>query len=361
LDSLTQAVLGATVGVAVAGRRIGARKAAVLGAVLGTLPDLDVFISHGDPVSNYIMHRGPTHSLVVQALVTPLMAEPLRRLLEELRTHRAIAYALVFLSLSTHALLDAMTIYGTKLLWPLTDHPFGVGSMFIIDPLYTLPLLVVALWALFRAELNPRLKKATVVALTVSTLYLGWSAAAQSVITDRAKEVLEARGLAAERLFATPTAFNTLFWRAVALDGDRYLNLYVPVFGSDREVTVHAHDRGTGLPVCLDTLKTAGRVNDFAGGFVRFNQVGDDLLVGDLRMGLEPGFVFDFAVARWDGRVFEPIEPRRVRSPRMAEGDLEWLLAGLRGAPTVRLAEQGNLLPDAATQVAAAGADKSAC
>ena len=43
MDSLTQAALGAAIGEAVLGKKIG-RKAAILGAIGGTIPDLDVFI-----------------------------------------------------------------------------------------------------------------------------------------------------------------------------------------------------------------------------------------------------------------------------------------------------------------------------
>jgi len=371
MDSLTQAVLGATVGVAVAGRRIGARKAAVIGAVLGTAPDLDVLITHGDPVSNYVMHRGATHSLIIQALATPLFAEPLYRLFNGPRGHRVTVYAMVYLVFATHALLDAMTIYGTKLLWPLTDHPFGVGSMFIIDPLYTLPLVLVTLWSLFTSSMSRRLGRWTAAALAVSTLYLGWSVVGQTIITARAERVLEARGITAERLAITPTAFNTLFWRGIAIvgkgDGDRdrqgnrYLNLYIPILGDDAAVAVHSHDRGTGLPFCLDSLPAARDVLAFSGGFARFERRGEDLMVADLRMGIEPGYAFDFAVARWDGRFFTPIEPRRVRSPRMREGDLAWLLAGMRGNPPVRPAEIASHLPASATGVAKAEADQPAC
>ncbi|XQF91744.1 metal-dependent hydrolase (plasmid) [Pseudoalteromonas espejiana] len=32
-------------------------------------------------------------------------------------------------------------MYGTQLLWPFTEYPFAISNMFIVDPLYTLPLL----------------------------------------------------------------------------------------------------------------------------------------------------------------------------------------------------------------------------
>ena len=62
MDSLSQIALGAAVGTAVLGRRVGA-KAAVWGAVCGTLPDLDVLISHGDPVRDFTFHRAESHAL----------------------------------------------------------------------------------------------------------------------------------------------------------------------------------------------------------------------------------------------------------------------------------------------------------
>ena len=64
MDSLTQVVLGASVA-AVCVPQVAKRKAAVIGAVLGTLPDLDVLINYGDAVANFTYHRGFSHSLFV--------------------------------------------------------------------------------------------------------------------------------------------------------------------------------------------------------------------------------------------------------------------------------------------------------
>ena len=64
MDSLSQIVLGAAVGEAVLGRRIGNR-AMIWGAVAGTIPDMDVlgkyFLSELD---NLAFHRGISHSLL---------------------------------------------------------------------------------------------------------------------------------------------------------------------------------------------------------------------------------------------------------------------------------------------------------
>ena len=63
MDSLTQIALGSAVGVAVMGRRTAVWKAALWGAIGGTLPDLDAFIDHGDPILNMTRHRAESHAL----------------------------------------------------------------------------------------------------------------------------------------------------------------------------------------------------------------------------------------------------------------------------------------------------------
>lgn len=344
MDSLSQAVLGASVGVAVAGRRLGPRKAALTGAVLGTLPDLDVFWDHGDPISNFVLHRGATHSLIVHALIAPLFGEALMRVMRGLRERRWTAYWLVFLCFSTHALLDAMTVYGTQLLWPASTYPFGTGSVFIIDPLYTLPLLALTLWALFKGGWSPGIGRGAAAALTISTLYLGWSLVGQAIALDRAESVLAKAGVAPERTLSSPTPFNTLLWRVIAIDGDRYLNLYVPLLGGEADVVAHAHPRRPVRSVCVESIPPAATVAAFTKGFYRLLEDEKGLRIGDLRMGLTPSFVFDFRVAERVGDGYAAVPPVRISSPRRTEGDVDWLIAGLTGRPGPRPAELAALL-----------------
>lgn len=173
MDSVTQFALGACVGVAVLGRKIGPARAALTGGVLGTLPDLDVYLAPDDPVDAFVQHRGWTHSLFVHAALTPLLGEVLRRLFKPLRETRRTAWAAVFLCLTTHAVLDAITVYGTRLFWPFWTEPISMSAIFIIDPLYTLPLLVAMVWAFFQRRWTPRYSKALALCLGLSTAYLG--------------------------------------------------------------------------------------------------------------------------------------------------------------------------------------------
>jgi inner membrane protein len=140
-----------------------------------------------------------------------------------------------------------------------------------------------------------------------------------------------------DRRLATPTPFNTLLWRVVALDGDRYLNVYVPLLG--REAEVYAHRRLTGHDGCLAGLDAVARLAAFGRGFYRVDLEDKEVVVSDLRMGLTPNYVFRFAVAEVADDGLRPIPPRRRPVVRRAEGDWDWLLAGVAGHGGVRLAE----------------------
>ncbi len=119
------------------------------GGIAGTLPDLDVLVDHGDAVLNMVLHRAHSHALFWTGLAGLVLGVLVARLHGQVPLTLRWCLAMVA-ALVTHPLLDALTIYGTQLLLPWSDEALGVGSMFIIDPLYTLPLLLGVVVALRR-------------------------------------------------------------------------------------------------------------------------------------------------------------------------------------------------------------------
>jgi len=341
LDSLTQFVLGAGVSAALLGPKIGVRNAVLLGGVLGTLPDLDTFVPAADPVEAFVSHRGATHSFLMQALATPVVGELLVRTIDRLRDNRVTTYCAVLLIFVTHSLIDAMTVYGTQVFWPLSKEPLGVGSIFIIDPLYTLPLLAVAVWGVFQKNWSARYGGWLKRALVVSTLYMLATIPIQYVMKDRAETLLAQYGVNPDRILATPPPLNVLFWKAVAIDGDRYFNMYLPLFGSGSEIPVYAHPRRLDLITCLDENPTYQKLAAFSDGFYRVIEIDGQVVVSDLRMGLTPTYVFQFAVAELAETGLTPLPtPERVRQARTHEGDLDWLSAGILQSVTPRPVEE---------------------
>ena len=290
MDSVTQAVLGAAVGVAVMGRRTAPWKAAAWGAVCGTAPDLDVFIDHGDPIRNMTLHRTESHSLFFLTLVSPLVGWLASRLHPGEGAFRRWWLAL-WLALVTHPLLDLMTVYGTQLLLPFTDHPFGVGSVFVIDPFYTLPLLAGLVVAL--ALGRPRWARA---ALLVSTAYLAAGVAVQAHVRDVARESLARAQIPSTRLLVTPTPFNIVLWRVLAMTDDGYAEGYHSLLDAQDEIVFARHPSDQALYRRHADNPGIARIAWFSHGFFGVAADPEGVVIRDLRMGNEPFYTFTFLI-----------------------------------------------------------------
>jgi inner membrane protein len=294
MDSVTQVLLGASVGVAVMGRRTALWKSALWGGVAGLLPDLDVLLDHGDPILNMIRHRAETHALLLLTLFAFPMAWVVSRIHRQPQLYGRWWWALM-LALVTHPLLDLMTIYGTQVFQPFTDEAYGLGSIFIIDPVYSLPLLAGVVAAL-RVKTVGRALAINGWALAFSTAYLVWSALAQAWVTQHARASLQAQGLPSQQLLVTPAPLTTAVWRVVALDGERFHEGFYALLDSGRPVRFVAHERGGALATQNADHPQLQRLARFTDGFFKVQRNSDNLLVTDLRMGQEPDYVFAFDI-----------------------------------------------------------------
>ena len=329
MDSLTQLALGASIGVAVMGRRTAVWKAALWGGLAGTLPDLDVLIDHGDAVLNMVLHRAESHALLYLAMLSAPLAWLVSRVHGEAALFRRWWSALA-LALLTHPLLDGLTIYGTQLLLPFTDEAFGVGSMFIIDPAYTLPLLVGLVCALARPVWGLRVNGW---GLAVSTAYLVWSVLAQAWVSDHAQRSLQAAGLPSTQVLVTPAPFSTLLWRVVAMDGLHYHEGFYALADGARPIRFMAFDSGAALVAQHAVHPHVQRIARFSDGFFRLRLEDGRLWLTDLRMGQEPGYVFHFDIGpslSADRPDPPPAKQQNLRADVRA--GLAWLWARMWGA-----------------------------
>jgi len=313
MDSLTQIALGAAVGTAVMGRRAGYR-APLWGAVLGTLPDLDALIPMGGPVADFTYHRSFSHSLLVLAAMAPLWAWLIRQIHPAYGAHRRGWLWLALLALLTHPLLDAFTIYGTQLLWPLDHTPIGLGSIFIIDPLYTLPLLAGA-GAFLALRDRSRGLRLNAIGLLLSCSYLGWSAWVQEQVEATAQRHLAASAIAHHQVLVQPAPFTTLLWRVLVMSDDAYYEGFHSLW-DQRPLQLR---RYPSTPAHLDGLDShwpVERLRWFTKGFYKVASHQGELIISDLRMGLEPDYVFQFKVAQQRGETLMATPDERRVAPR---------------------------------------------
>ena len=327
MDSVSQLALGAAIGVAVMGRRTALWKSAAWGAVAGTLPDLDVFIDHGDAIANMVLHRAETHSLFWLTLFSLPLAAAIARLHGEWPSWKRWWLAMG-LALVTHPLLDAMTVYGTQLALPWSNHPFGVGSIFIIDPLYTLPLLAGTGITLATTRL-----RANTLGLVLSTAYLAWGFGAQQHVERVARDALTRQGIAFDRVLVTPTAFNTIAWRVVVMQREHYFEGFYSLLDKDRSITMDRFDRGAALAPELRSMVGFERISSFSRGFYALREDGPRVLISDLRMGQEPRYTFTFAIAERASPAKALAVPEQVGARPDLGKFLPWLWARIGGDP----------------------------
>jgi inner membrane protein len=317
MDSVTQILLGASCAAAVvpAPHR---RFALALGAALGTLPDLDVLplALVDDPIAKMTWHRSVSHSLLVLLPFGVLLWLAMRRWSTRVRERPRAWLVAILLALGTHPLLDAHTVYGTQLWWPLPVAPTMWSTLFIIDPLYTVPLLVGVVSAALLSKRVRLGRQVLLGGLILSTAYVGWSWIAKWQVESRLMPVLAADGLDDAPRFSVPTPFNTWAWRVVAMSDTGYTEYYATPFGGEPAHRVVPVVADRGLMQRVDEVSgPAARLAWFAHGFVATSREGDDIVVTDLRMGAHPDYIFRFRVAHGDAPM--AVAPEQLPAPEV--------------------------------------------
>ena len=327
MDSVTQFALGAAIGELTLGKKIG-RRAALWGGICGTLPDLDVFVPLGDSVSDFTYHRSVTHSLLVLAVAAPFIAELFRRINSRRPDFRARWHVMAFAVLLTHPLLDSFTVYGTQILWPLDKTPVSWSTIFIIDPAYTLPLIVGLLCAMFMQRTKSTGHLVNTVGLVLSTAYLGWSVVAKQHVDTITREALAQAGMPNAPFVSIPGPFTTLLWRVVAVDDQNYHNAYYSLLDpKDAPLPFIAHPRGLNLEKGLEKEWTLQRLQWFSHGFYKLKQSNGDVQWSDLRMGFEPNYVFTFKIGEISNPHARPTLPAERVPVGQDMSQLSWVWA----------------------------------
>ena len=285
MDSLTQIALGAAVGEATLGSKVS-KKAPLWGAALGTLPDLDVlanpFVSE---MAALAIHRGFTQTLLFIALATPLLGMALHRLHAQDGASTRGWGLLVFLTLSTHVVIDCMTSYGTQVFYPFSDYPVIFGTIFVIDPLYTLPLLLGLIVALFYAPSSRRRRIANYIGIGLSSAYLLATVANKLYIDTVFAQALDRQGHVVERVFTKPMPLNNLFWGAIAEDSTGFWIGYYSVLDDSDHIDFQRVPKNHDLLGDARDTEAVARLQWFSRGYFTVSQRNDRLYVHDLRFG----------------------------------------------------------------------------
>ena len=289
MDIFTQALLGGVLAQSVSNRS-DKKIATVVGMSAGLLADADILISSStDPLLNLEYHRHFSHSLLfipLGALIAFLLLLPFLR--NKLSLKRLYLYC--FIGYSMSGLLDACTSYGTHLLWPFSDERIAWNVISIIDPIFSLILLISLL-----IGLRIRSSREIVVGILLALLYLGFGVIQKHRVETIANDLILQKGHVSIKQIVKPTIGNLILWRHVyAYDGRLYVNAIRAGIFSEPKVydgnsvkLVSLDKHFPGLDVESALYSDIKRFILFSDGYVAFDPSQPNVL-GDIRYSMLP-------------------------------------------------------------------------
>lgn len=285
MDSITQITLGAAIGESLLGKKIGIR-AAAWGALLGTVPDLDVLANPFlDNVAEIGFHRGFTHSILFCFAAPPLFGYILNYFQREWDVGWKKWTQFAFLVFFTHILLDVQTTYGTQVFYPFSDWPVTTDSIFIIDPVYTLLLLIGLIPALFLDWKSKTRRILNWSGLLLSTLYLVWGLGIKAHVHSVFDASFEHQYGYYDKIKTTPNGPTTFLWTGYIIREDTVYQSIYSIFDDDTDLDFRSIPRNTERIEDTMNDRAVEVLLWFSRGYYTVEEKDGTLVFYDLRFG----------------------------------------------------------------------------
>jgi inner membrane protein len=284
MDSLTQIVLGAAVGETVLGKKVG-NKAMLYGAIAGTIPDLDVLTRYFmDTVTATEWHRGFSHSIFFSILFAPVFGWLVWKMNRKEEASWKNWTWLMFWGLFTHPVLDAFTTWGTQLFWPFKTR-LAFQSVFVIDPLYTVPFIIFLILAMFQNRTSLKRIRYVRLGLFISCSYLLLTLLLKGIAFQKFEKALDEQGIDYNQMNTRPAPFNTILWMANIELEDAYLMGDYSFFDS-KPIAFKSYPKNHELLGSLKSNDRIKRLIQITEGWYTISEKNGQLYFNDLRFGL---------------------------------------------------------------------------
>jgi inner membrane protein len=345
MDSITQIILGAAVGEAALGKKIGNR-AMVWGAIAGTIPDLDVLANFFMlPIDALAFHRAISHSFVFSAIAAVCLGWLIHKMYQ-LSHHKKIGIAswsllvvgigsligltgnisivkisialvvlisllflifkrytrsgyttpiatsrewqwMFFWAFVTHPILDCHTTYGTQFFLPFSDYRVAFNNIAVADPAYTVPFMVCLLIAMSLPKASVNRIRWNYAGLIISSLYMLFTFYNKSRINTIFEQTLVLEQVNANRYMTTPTILNNILWSGVAETDSAYYYGQYSFFDIENTFKLNKIDKNRSLlGDAINTDPTIKKLRWFSNDYYIIKpSIGDSLMYYDVRYG----------------------------------------------------------------------------
>ncbi len=327
--------MGACLGEAIAGKKMG-KKAMLFGILANNLPDADMITSFWNSEAHTLLsHRGITHSILFAVLATLGMTWLFERWFSKYQLSRREWIYLLGSGLFLHISLDACTAYGTGWFEPFSSYRVSFNTLFILDPFFSLPMLIGTLLLLILKNSRTRARKIIYrTSLVLSALYLVATACIKLYVNSVIETDLEAKQLPHDHFFTTPSPMNNLLWYSASSSGENFYTGYFSILDSKTTVDWTAFRRHDSLLSPFANEKDVRYLVQFSKGLYYLSKTDSGLKFGDIRFGQlvgknEPdgGFVFNFDLIQRPQQILV----RQSRFKDMNQKDFDDLLKRIKG------------------------------
>lgn len=285
MDSITHIALGACMGEAFAGKKLG-KKAMLWGAMAQSVPDIDFISSFWmDTSSGLLAHRGFTHSLVFCAIITPLfalLAEHLHRP-HNIKLGKWILFfgGVIF----AHVFIDAFNNYGVGWFEPFSHRRISFNAIYVADPFFSIWPAIGCVVLVYLKRRNPKRKMGWRIPLGLSALYLLYCLINKMKIDTEVKDILQKQQVSYTRYFSTPAPLQNWLWYVVAGNDSGYYVGFHSLFGRKKEISFQYFPRNDSLLKPVADHEDLQKLIRFSQQFYTVEKWNDSLVFNDLRFG----------------------------------------------------------------------------
>jgi inner membrane protein len=327
MDSVSHIVIGAAIGETFLGKKTG-RWGMLAGAIAKSLPDFDLFYTGlSDPRAYMCDHRAHTHSLFIEALYAIPIAWLLFKLFKQkVSFQRMLVFMLV--CLWGHSLLDWCTNFGTQLLLPFSNENYSLNNLAIVDLLFTLPMLILVLIAVFYKKNAIRRNRLARASLAYCFLYLGFTFVNKIRAEQIVQESLSKNNIPATAHMTNPTMLNNILWYSVGSNGSTVFVGEFSLLHGKNPITWHSYPRNQQLMQQSKSKKDVEILKWFSDPYTIAEANGDTLNVYAVKFGrtnmqeseLKKTFVFHYKLYQENGKERMGMEQPNEKNANLKEG-----------------------------------------
>ncbi|MBK9284648.1 MAG: metal-dependent hydrolase [Sphingobacteriaceae bacterium] len=308
MDSVSHIVIGAAIGEKFLGKKIG-RWGLLLGGIAKSIPDFDLFYTGlNDPRAYMCEHRAHTHSLFIEILYALPIAWLLLKIFKD-----KISFSRWYLFLITclwgHSILDWFTNFGTQLLLPFDNGSYSIHTLSIVDLLFTLPMLLLFLTAIFIKKNIAFRQKLAKYSLIWCGLYLSFTFINKYQANNIASKSIQENNIPATNYISNPTMLNNILWYALASNDSTIFIGEFSLWNKKNPITWHTFPRHQHLMDSFNCPNDVAKIKWFGDPYTIARRNGDTLNMYAVKFGrsnfqettLEKTFIFHYKLFQENG------------------------------------------------------------